>query len=139
MTLLCVRLRLQRLVRRASDGRAVSLMAALCAKDREVREGTVDSTAAPMSVILPPHISRDSSFCSCLQRTRLQSAQRRCILCTAVWACNQLSAGAFCVQLSGLAIRSVLASRSVDATMSVLAVRFEALSMLVALYAERPL
>lgn len=62
MILLCVRLRLQRLVRRAKDGRAVSLMATLCAKESEVRDGTVDSTAAPISVILPPQISRDSSF-----------------------------------------------------------------------------
>ena len=60
--LLCVRLRLHRLVRHASRGRAVSVMARLWARDKEVREGTVDSTAAPRSVTLPPQISKDSSF-----------------------------------------------------------------------------
>ena len=60
--LVWVRLRLHRLVRRPSRGRAASLMAALCANEREVSEGMTDRIATPTSVTLPPQISRDSSF-----------------------------------------------------------------------------
>ena len=58
----CVRLRLQRLVKRARDGSALSVMPTLWVRDNEVREGMVDRTAAPVSVTRPPQISRDSSF-----------------------------------------------------------------------------
>lgn len=71
--LLWVRFRLQSCDRRAKCPRAASVMPTLCAREREVREGMREMTAAPTSVTRPPHTSRDSSFCRFLHHIHTHS------------------------------------------------------------------
>ena len=74
--LLWVRFRLHSCDKRAKCPRAASVMPTLCARDREVREGMREMTAAPTSVTRPPHTSRDSSFCRFLHQTQQHTLTR---------------------------------------------------------------
>lgn len=75
--LLWVRFRLHSCDKRAKCPRAASVMPTLCARDREVREGMREMTAAPTSVTRPPHTSKDSSFCRFLHQTHTHTHSSR--------------------------------------------------------------